>query len=637
MRTCPASPRSTSNVPAVRAVRTCAFASGVSLLVACSSAGNLQGGDASSESGAVRTDAACPSCGPRPDGTIADGPRTDALGPKDAVQTDVGPGSKEASATSPTCADGGATSAFCIDSPAEGATVAGAVSVVGTAGSEWVDVAGYDLNDNMNKVGADVTVASGHFSLVLDTTKVANGAARIAVVAFSVPAGNPGGGAYSRSEIDLELVVDNGTDAGGTQDAGSGTGVLARPVSAFLDSLGVNIHDDQDNSDSYATEFQFTRIRNARAAPLRSSPQKTLHQASVVTGSYPGVSFELVTYSGTSVATQLADARNLQAAGILIAIEGPNEPNNEPFSYDGAMGGGSSSWLPVAQFQKDLYAAVKADAVLGTAGANIPVYDTTEVGAETDNVGLQFLTIPAGSNLALPDGTKFADYANCHNYIQPGDNNAWNGASPNAPAPSDGMYGEYFKTWSKGYLGYPAGSDVPRVTTETGWYSTTGDGTSPTTEAGQGLQVLNLYLAQFARGWDKTFIYELFDSDGGNASFGMYHADRTPKPAATYVHNLTSILVDLGTITPGRLPYTIPNEPATCHDLLLQNSNGKFYLVVWNERVAGSDAVTVDLGGTHASVQVFDPTSGTAPVQTLTNASAVSLTADDRPFILAID
>jgi hypothetical protein len=47
----------------------------------------------------------------------------------------------------------------------------------------------------------------------------------------------------------------------------------------------------------------------------------------------------------------------------LLAIEGPNEPNNFPFTYNGqTCGKGATSWMLCAQFQSALYAAVKADA-----------------------------------------------------------------------------------------------------------------------------------------------------------------------------------------------------------------------------------------------------------------------------------
>ena len=39
--------------------------------------------------------------------------------------------------------------------------------------------------------------------------------------------------------------------------------------------------------------------------------------------------------------------------------------------------------------------------------------------------------------------------------------------------------------------------------------------------------------------------------------------------------------------TPGWVNYSIPNQPATVHDLLLQKSDGTFELVLWGERFCG--------------------------------------------------
>jgi hypothetical protein len=69
--------------------------------------------------------------------------------------------------------------------------------------------------------------------------------------------------------------------------------------------------------------------------------------------------------------------------------------------------------MPVAQFQRDLYATVKNDPFL----RQYPIFGVSESGAETDNVGLQFLAIPTGASALFPAGTRFADYANVHNYV----------------------------------------------------------------------------------------------------------------------------------------------------------------------------------------------------------------------------
>jgi len=85
-----------------------------------------------------------------------------------------------------------------------------------------------------------------------------------------------------------------------------------------------------------------------------------------------------------------------------------------------------------------------------------------------------------------------------------------------------------------------------------------------------------------------------------------------------------------------RSGYSIAGRPATVHDLLLQKSDGTFALAVWNERVSGSDNVTVDLGATYPAVRIYDPTVGTAAARTLTNVSTVTLSLSDHPNIIEI-
>ena len=80
--------------------------------------------------------------------------------------------------------------------------------------------------------------------------------------------------------------------------------------------------------------------------------------------------------------------------------------------------------------------------------------------AEADNVGLQFLSIPQGAGTILPAGTRFADFANVHNYIyHPNsprleDNKTWNAADPTSACKIDGLYGNVGVTWAKHFRGY---------------------------------------------------------------------------------------------------------------------------------------------------------------------------------------
>ena len=124
----------------------------------------------------------------------------------------------------------------------------------------------------------------------------------------------------------------------------------------------------------------------------------------------------------------------------------------------------------------------------------------------------------------------------------------------------------------------------------------------------------------------------------GNQSFGFFEPDYTPRLAATYLHNLTTILAThRSEDPPGKLDYSIANQSATVHDLLLQKNDGTLELVVWAERfTGGSDEITVNLGVSISSVTVFDPTIRTSPVHSLSNVSSIRLTLSNHPIVIVM-
>ena len=276
------------------------------------------------------------------------------------------------------------------------------------------------------------------------------------------------------------------------------------------------------------------------------------------------VRFDWGLVSGSSNLKKLIEsARVLAEADALIAFEGNNEPNNWGVTYQGEKGGGQApSWMAVAKLQRDLYQAVKSDPIL----KKYPVWSISENGAERDNVGLQFLTIPNGAATLMPEGTQYADFANVHNYIyHPSssglmDNKTWNAADPTPACKVDGLYGNYGLTWARKFPGYTATElqTLPRVTTETGCTIA-----GQVTEEIHALNLLSMYLDQFKRGWSHTAVYLLRDrtDEGGNQSFGFFKPDYTPRKAGVYLHNLTTILGDNRTLaSAGQLDYSSPKN-----------------------------------------------------------------------------
>jgi hypothetical protein len=199
----------------------------------------------------------------------------------------------------------------------------------------------------------------------------------------------------------------------------------------------------------------------------------------------------------------------------------------------------------------------------------------------------------------------------------------------------DGLYGNYGVTWRHRDPGYPEPEllTLARITTETGVKI---DGVI--TEEVQSWLYLSVYLDQYKRGWKHTPIYLLRDrtDEGGNQTFGFYKPDYTPRLAAICLHNLTMILEDNPSDDAlGRLNYSIPSQPTTVHDLLLQKSDGKFELMVWAERfTGGSDNITVNLGAAFPSVRIPDPTVGTSPIQSLSNTASINLILSNRPVVI---
>jgi hypothetical protein len=407
-------------------------------------------------------------------------------------------------------------------------------------------------------------------------------------------------------------------------------------VSDFLDSLGACVHVQHHQDASKLVEpLKYTGIRAVRDGADRNydvTGLLLLHQrAGVMVCFGPGSGA-----NNESLRKTLDCCRTLATAGALLAIEGPNEPNNfGGVTYQGKNSSKLSSWLPVAHYQSDLYKAVKSDPLLKT----YPVYGVSESGAEDDNAGLQFITIPQNAGTLMPDGTQFCDYINCHNYVCGHikglvDNQATYAAAVKPPVAIDHLFGNHGKTWRKHFIGYTEAelATLPKVTTETGWVT-------DQTLAGddrQGKVLINTFLAQFKAGWSHTFIYEFADDADG--AFGFYKSDlTTPRGSAHYLHNLTTILTNnSGTAVVGIPKYSIANQPSTVHDLLLQNSGRTFDLIIWGERVNGSDKVIVNFAEPQAVVKVFDPTVRIASMTNLTSARSIDLTLSDHALIVEL-
>lgn len=429
--------------------------------------------------------------------------------------------------------------------------------------------------------------------------------------------------------------------------------LAAQPLKAndFLNSLGVTTKLTQglDNAAQVIAGLEYTGIRNIR--------DDATHNPRLY-ATYCGVHGEtgamidllpIVDADPNNIPDTLAQYEAIAACGAMLQAEGPNEPNNFPFVYQGEQCGpsGQLTWAPCANYQRDLYAAVHGDPEL----AGIQVLNQTEVGVMPDNQGLQFLTIPSGAATLQPDGTEYADVANLHNYVQGhgakgrlGDNQAW-GTEWIGPKLGawDTLDGEYInRTWRRGFPALPvsAGPSLPKQTTETGWQTGTCSGCIAQDQ--QGKLFVNVYLTAAKLNWQRTFFYQMFDQTADGSTFGLLvhppgTTDVIPKLSARYVHNLTSILHDSSSnFEPRPLVYSIAGQSSTIHDLLLEKSDGTYELAVWGDRPVGTLATTVlvDLPTWYPTVNMYDVTIGTAPVARFNDVRTIPLTISDHAVVV---
>ena len=429
---------------------------------------------------------------------------------------------------------------------------------------------------------------------------------------------------------------------------------LVMKANDFLNIFGYTTHHGQGKITAAQIEqgLTYTGVRHYRDDgtnnPSLLSDYCAIHSAT-------GATMIMLPFGG-DVTDTTAFLDTLAQCNALMAVEGQNEANNQPFLYgsdvcdpDNHLGHGNISH-GCGAFQRDFYAAKKADPNL----AALPMLAPTEMGDQnTDNAGLQFLSIPLGSGLEFPDGTVYADYANIHPYDNcatnpPRDNDAWSMAAPVASDQGcyDGMNGEFEgATWRNHFPAYPITSDangnitgtfIPYLATESG------QGTTPELSGGisydiQGKVYTDLALDAALRGATHWFVYQM--GEEGDGLGAVYTASFTYKLGATYMHNLTTILADTSSafapvaVTPTFSPNPLPS---TMHSLLMQKSNGTYELVVWAEAFTSESEpdVTVTLDKPYSTVNVYDITQGTTPVASTSGGTITLPTLTDHALVV---
>ena len=396
--------------------------------------------------------------------------------------------------------------------------------------------------------------------------------------------------------------------------------VSAVSTENFTNSIGINTHLDfsaySSQLSTVIADLQYIGVKNIRDSansPADLGANGSWQQVANATGA----KFDAYLGEG-SVATMqsgLANAVTLAHQGILNFIEGGNE---EDQSYAISLG---NSLAKTAAYQQTVYSTAHS---LGISVINMS-FGTGWGSSSTGDYG----TV---GNLA-----SYTDYANAHTYF----------GSGNTPLASIQALNSDSQLAAVG---------KPTITTEMGWYTTTSttDATNVSVTE-QAKYMLDGLLDAYQAGDAKTYLYELLD-EGTNQSysednFGLFYSNGTAKPAAVALHNLTTLLADTGatanSFTPAGLSYQLTGTLSTDHSMLMQKSDGSYWLAIWNEaRLSGpttptaltvaNHTVTLTLGGTATTIEIFDPLTGTTATQTVSNASTVTLSVPDHPILVEI-
>jgi len=394
-----------------------------------------------------------------------------------------------------------------------------------------------------------------------------------------------------------------------TQGGSSPTSSQPERAADFIDALGVNIHLNQagDGSAAVIAEMAYLGLTNVRSAGIgpKTSPSQIAAFGQLASA---GLKFDWLTGGALDATVSDLDAFVSAHPGSVAAIEGPNEVNNFPITFNGLTGTAAA-----VAYQDALYAAVKANPLT----ASIPVLNFTD----------------------SPEAAGAADAVNGHPYPK-------DGKEPLAP-----LTAAYEKL-----ARLMPGKSV--YFTEAGYFTLPGmHGWEGVNAATQAKHTLNMIMDAAKLGVSATYLYDLVDDGSdpigsiGADHFGLFTLSGQAKPSAAAIHNLTSILADpgatAGSFTTTALNYTIKGLPASGSSLLIEKSSGVYDLVIWAEPAiwnaktnapiaAPTDSVVVDFAAPFAQASVFDPLASDSPTRTVTDASAVTIALTDHPMIIQI-
>lgn len=390
---------------------------------------------------------------------------------------------------------------------------------------------------------------------------------------------------------------------------------VPRRADEFIDAIGINGHIDVDASIYNEAVIGELGIRHLRS---NVNPSMTTLQRRLASlyANY-GLRVNKVCDTTSFTPTQI---RDLAKAAQFESVEGLNEPDAAgPRSYAALTDNiALSSYPATLKYQQDLFAAMGADSatlgkdVLSPAMAD-PANSVFLLGVAADYVAMH--TYPAQQ---MPTGNFLTSYA-----------------IPNAQ--------------------FMAGDTPMRlIATETGYRSGSAGGDISLAAATK--YIPRLYAEYFRLGVARSYLFEL--NDVSIYDYGILDANFVPKQPYYQIQNLLSLIHEASwdtstktwttpaTFYPASVDYTLSTASPNVHHVLLQKSDGRIYLLLWQEvssydlakgRDISNSTVPVDLtfnlGIATASLYRL---SSTGPQATYSNVATLRVNVPDELLILEL-
>lgn len=155
-------------------------------------------------------------------------------------------------------------------------------------------------------------------------------------------------------------------------------------------------------------------------------------------------------------------------------------------------------------------------------------------------------------------------------------------------------YGSFSYWYDQSQIDAPA---IQPTVTESGYMSFPTTSTPYTIpENVETAYIQRTLLLAYKHGYQGTFIYELVDDPSSPVGYGLLRSDLTEKPAFIGMSNMLKLLTDKSAnFTPGSLAYQISGGDSNLNHLLLQKSDGSYWLVLWLEEPSWDPANSVPL------------------------------------------